>query len=74
MTCVICRLGQTVPGQTTVVFERDGAVVAIRDVPAQICTNCGEGYTDEAATERLLEMAEQVIQAGVQVSVRAYAA
>lgn len=73
MTCVICKVGETRPGRTTDFFERGGAVVVIKDVPAELCGNCGEDYADEATTDRLFKMAEGVINEGVQVEVRHYA-
>lgn len=74
MTCVICRQGETQPGKTTVTFERGGATVVIRGVPARVCDDCGEDYLDEATTAELLETADAAAQAGVQVAVRDYVA
>ena len=74
MKCVICRNGETEPGTTTVTFERDGCVVVIRGVPAEVCANCGESYTDEQITAQLLGTASQEIEAGVLVQVRDYSA
>lgn len=74
MKCVICRQGETKPGMTTVTLERDGLTLVVKEVPAQVCTNCGEEYIDEETSAHLLETAEQVAQAGVVVDVRAYAA
>ena len=51
MTCVACRQGETRPGKTTVVLQRDGATVVINDVPALVCKNCGENYVDQQAAE-----------------------
>ena len=42
MKCVICQYGETEPGTTTVTLTRDETTIVIRDVPAQICTICGE--------------------------------
>ena len=44
MKSVICQFGETEPGTTTVTLTRGETTVAIRDVPAQICTTCGEEY------------------------------
>lgn len=73
MKCVICRQGETRPGKATVTLERDGLTLVFKGVPAQVCTNCGEEYVDEAITSHLLAMAEEAAQAGVQVDVREYA-
>src|SRR2546422_8301609 len=48
MKCVICQFGETEPGTTTVTLTRGETTVVIRDVPAQVCTTCGEEYVDQA--------------------------
>ena len=41
MRCVICKLAETKAGVTTVTFERGDSVFVVKEVPAQICPNCG---------------------------------
>jgi YgiT-type zinc finger domain-containing protein len=72
MKCVICRQGETVPGSTTVTLERDTLTLVIKNVPAQVCPNCGEAYVDEDVTARLLDDAEAMAEAGALVDVRQY--
>jgi YgiT-type zinc finger domain-containing protein len=74
MKCVICRLGETNTGLTTVTLERGQAAVIIRDVPADICENCGEYYLSEAVAEKVQNLAEQAFQHGVEIEVLRYAA
>jgi len=74
MICVICKNGETRPGTATVTFERHGATVVIKGVPARVCQNCGEEYVDDAIASRLLKTAEEAARSGVQVDVRNYAA
>jgi len=71
--CVICKHGETRPGKTTVTLERNGMTLMIRNVPAEVCENCGEAYVDEATARELLHGAEAAAQAGVMVDVREYA-
>lgn len=47
MKCVICKTGETAPGKVTVTLQRDEATVLIKDVPAEVCDNCGEYYLTE---------------------------
>ena len=72
MKCVICRHGETAPGAATVTLTREDTTLVVKDVPAQVCGNCGEEYVDSEITERLLEAAEEAVKAGVQVDVRSY--
>ncbi len=72
MKCVVCKNGETKPGTTTVTFDRDGVTLVVREVPAQICTNCGEDYVDEAVTHEILALAERMAKTGSQVDIRRY--
>ncbi len=73
MKCVICKHGETRPGQATVTLERNGTTLVIKGVPANVCANCGEEYVDEGITAKLLKTADEAARSGVQVDVREYA-
>jgi YgiT-type zinc finger domain-containing protein len=72
MKCVVCKKGQTKPGQTTVTLEKDGATLVFKGVPARVCGTCGEEYVDEKITARLLKAAAEAARSGVQVEIRQY--
>lgn len=72
MKCVICKEGDTSPGETTITLERQGTTLVLKKVPAEICANCGEAYLDQAVSTKLLETAEEAARAGVLVDVREY--
>jgi YgiT-type zinc finger domain-containing protein len=74
MKCVICKQGQTTAGATTITLERGATTLVFKNVPAQICENCGEAYVDESATQSLLNKASAAADAGVEVEVLSYAA
>lgn len=61
MKCIICGHEQTVQALTREFLSCGKKGVVIRNVPSQICPNCGEVYHDEAITRRLLEVAELAI-------------
>ncbi len=54
MKCMICKHGETKQGTTTVTLEKGSSTIVFKEVPAQICDNCGEKYIDEATTKELL--------------------
>jgi YgiT-type zinc finger domain-containing protein len=58
MKCVICKFSQIEEGKVTVTLQRGETVVIIKDVPANICKNCGEYYLDEIVTNRVFAQAE----------------
>lgn len=72
MKCLICKQAETYPGVTTVTLERGGLTLVVKEVPAQVCPNCGEAYADEDATAQLLETAEEMVRSGTMVSVRQF--
>lgn len=74
MTCTVCKQSDTAEGRTTVTLERGSTVVVFRDVPADVCRNCGEAYVSEEVAGRLLEEIASAAKAGVSVDVRRYAA
>ena len=59
---------------TTVTLERLGATFVFKDVPAQICPNCGEDYLDDTVAGSLLKSADAMVAAGTQVDIRRYPA
>ena len=72
MKCVVCKLGQTREGHTTVTLERDGAALVVRKVPAQVCDNCGEAYVTAEVTKKLLQSAREALRDGVEVDIREF--
>jgi YgiT-type zinc finger domain-containing protein len=74
MRCVICKQGQTNNGHTTVTLERADTTVVIKDVPAQICENCGEYYLSEEVTEKVHNLAQQAFRQGAEIEILRYAA
>lgn len=59
MTCVICKNGETEPGVTTSTLELDSTIIFIREVPANVCNNCGEAYIDSQTVARLENMSPE---------------
>ncbi len=74
MKCVVCKHAETRPGVTTVTLERGGSTFVVREVPAQVCPNCGEDYVDATVTAELLRSTEELARSGAQVDIRRYAA
>jgi len=74
MKCIICKDGVTENGFTSVTLERDSMLFVIKQVPAQICTNCGEAYLDEKVTEVILKMAQKAFYDGIQLEICSYKA
>ena len=74
MKCAICRNGNTEDGYATVVLEREGTTLVFRQVPAEVCDNCGEEYISSDVNRALLEHARAEARRGVSLEILDYAA
>ena len=73
MKCLICKHGEVVDGAAVITLNRDATILVVKDVPAQVCNNCGEEYVAEEVTARLLKKATALAREGVDVAVCSYA-
>ncbi len=73
MKCEICKVGETYSSFANVTLER-GKSIIIKQVPAEICSNCGEYYLNEETTDSVLKKAEAVMQNKVELEVIQFAA
>ena len=69
MECVICKNGTTERGFVTVTLDRGGSIIAIKEVPADVCNNCGEYYLSAEITSEVLKKAEEAFKKGVEIEV-----
>ena len=53
MTCVICKNGETAPGETIYTGTEGDTIVVVKGVPANVCGNCGEAYISFETASRL---------------------
>nr|VFK53010.1 MAG: YgiT-type zinc finger domain-containing protein [Candidatus Kentron sp. TUN] len=74
MKCAICQNGNTEEGFTTVVLERDGTTLVFKQVPAEVCDNCGEEYVSSSVNRALLQRAREELHRGVALEMLDFAA
>lgn len=74
MKCVICRNGETKLGVVTVTLQRQESTLIFKDVPADVCENCGEYYLNEEITQRIWADAEEAVKKGAEVEILRFAA
>jgi len=74
MKCVICKQGKTVPGKVTVTLQRGETTVITKDVPADVCENCGEYFLSREVTQKLMERADEAVKKGAEVEILQFAA
>lgn len=54
-------------------LTRGETTLVIKEVPADVCENCGESYISDDTAGKLYEQAEEAVRMGVEVDVRRYA-
>lgn len=74
MTCSICRHGELVAGTATVPLSRGNSTIIIKEVPADVCDNCGEYYLTPAISQRTYALADDAARSGSEVEIRRFAA
>lgn len=74
MRCVFCKQGDTRPGEATVTLQRGETVVVVKEVPADICENCGEYYLSDSVSGKVMAKAEEAARNGAGVEILLFAA
>jgi YgiT-type zinc finger domain-containing protein len=69
MKCAFCKAGTTNPGSATYTVERDGHTYVLRDVPGEVCGDCGEAYFSGATVTAVMTQVELANTAGTDVAV-----
>ena len=64
MICLICRQTEIVEGLTSVKFERGEMYLIVNSVPARVCPSCGDSSVGEDVAARLLQVANEMFEAG----------
>ena len=74
MTCLICKTGTYKSGFTTVVLTKGDSAIIIKQVPAEVCDQCGEYILSDEVTKKIMSMANEAWNKGSEVEIIKYAA
>jgi YgiT-type zinc finger domain-containing protein len=72
MECVICKNGTTTNGFVNVPIVREDKIIFFKNIPAQICNNCGEYYLDNDIAKEIYFKANERMNQGVEMEVTQY--
>jgi YgiT-type zinc finger domain-containing protein len=72
MTCPICGQEALGSGTTTFTADTGGTVVVVRDVPADVCANCGEAFINDSVAAELEALVLEAKASGTESLVRHY--
>ena len=70
--CPSCG-GKRKSGKTTFTADFGSGVVVIRNVPATVCTQCGEDWIADTVAERLESIVAQAKKSGHQIEMSDFA-
>jgi len=69
MRCTVCEHGDAAPGHATVMLERGESVIVLKNVPAEVCDNCGEYFLSTEMAAETARRANEAIARGAVVEV-----
>ena len=69
MKCVLCRNGKKL-----FTISQDRVAVVVKNVPAQVCQNCGEAYVDDVTASRIFNQAEELVKTDNKLEILHFAA
>jgi YgiT-type zinc finger domain-containing protein len=57
MKCAICTNGVTENGFISILLEKEQTTFVFKNIPARICSNCGEEYVSSEVNRAILNRA-----------------
>jgi YgiT-type zinc finger domain-containing protein len=73
MICLTCE-GQTRPGKVTHTFQKGTTTVVVKDVPAEVCGQCGEACLSSEAGKVIEKLVNDAVSKGAALEILRYAA
>ncbi len=71
MNCVMCK-GKLEHGIINHIVDIEGHITIIKNVPAQICKQCGESFIEHSVAIKIEELLEKYTNNNVEVLIIAY--
>lgn len=67
MKCVICKRDETQSDFATLSVVEGESTLVVKDVPADICVDCGDRYLTEGVGKRVLTLVDEMVRSGLEV-------
>lgn len=71
MECIVCK-GLTEKKAVNYILDLDNTIIIIKDVPANVCIQCGERYFDDDVMENLEKIVSNLRTVSTEMSVVSY--
>ncbi len=71
MKCFMCK-GETEKKLVNYLVDIDGTIIIIKQVPANVCVQCGERFFDDDVMENLEKIINEVKKVSMEISIVNY--
>lgn len=71
MNCILCK-SNMINGKVNHIVDLDGHIIIIKDVPANICRQCGEYFIENNIALKLEKIVEEVMKNKAEIFVVNY--
>lgn len=71
MECIMCK-GLTEKKTVNYILDLDNTIIIIKDVPANVCKQCGERYFDDVVMENLEKIVNNLRTVSTEMSIVSY--
>jgi YgiT-type zinc finger domain-containing protein len=71
MNCIMCK-SNLIDGNVNHIIDFDGHILILKNVPANICKQCGEYYIDTEIAEKIEKIIETIIKNNAEILVMNY--
>ena len=71
MNCFMCK-GNLENKKVNYVVDLEDAIIIIKEVPAKVCTQCGEKYFDEETSKNIEKIVNQLKQVTKKLTIVKY--
>ena len=71
MNCFMCK-GKMNPSIVNHIVDLDGSIIIVKNVPANVCKQCGEAFLDHDIVKKLEIIVEQAKKSKAEITVISY--
>lgn len=71
MSCFVCK-GNLENKKVNYVVDLENTIIIIKEVPARVCTQCGEQYFDDETAENIEKIINQLKKLAAEVTIVNY--
>ena len=71
MECFMCK-GKLESKKVNYIVDLDNTIIIIKEVPAKVCTKCGEQYFDDETSKNIEKIVNQLKELAIEVTIVNY--